>query len=81
MPFLETSIAAHSSNMDQNPEELMARFEELSVLETEFEEVELEIRKQPLALCSIRSLKETGAFSRGTEHNGILPIDSVLEHG
>ncbi|KAF1848075.1 uncharacterized protein K460DRAFT_333740 [Cucurbitaria berberidis CBS 394.84] len=37
-------------HMDENPEDIMARFEELSVLETEFEEAELEILRKAEAL-------------------------------
>ena len=41
-----TSCLEHSIAMEQpKPEELLARFEELSVLEAEFEDVELEISK------------------------------------
>lgn len=48
MPFLENPIAIHLRTMDpnQSSEELVAKFEELSVLESEFEQAELEIRKQ-----------------------------------
>lgn len=45
MPFIETSIAMCSHTEHPGPEDLMAKFEELSVLETEFEEAELEISK------------------------------------
>lgn len=44
MPLLETSIALHPRNMEQNSDEIIAKFEELSVLESEFDDVELEIR-------------------------------------
>jgi hypothetical protein len=37
--------------MEQMPEELMARFEELAALEHEFEDVEDEISKSHFLLC------------------------------
>lgn len=45
MPFLGSPIPVriHKMSEMEKPEELMARFEELSVLETEFEDVEVQI--------------------------------------
>ena len=57
MPFLETFITEHLAHRGRKmaetrtPEEALARFEELSLLETEFEDVELEISKLP-SQCS-----------------------------
>lgn len=54
MPFLGSPIPVriHKMSEMEKPEELMARFEELSVLETEFEDAELEIRESPLLGCT-----------------------------
>jgi hypothetical protein len=45
--FIGSSLAVRPRDMADNeaPELLMARFEELSVLETDFEDIELEISK------------------------------------
>lgn len=43
MPLLGSPIASHPRKMEQNPDEIIAKFEELSVLESEFDDVELEI--------------------------------------
>lgn len=54
MPFLESSISAslvvraRTMAETHTPEEVLARFEELSVLESEFEDVELELSKMVL---------------------------------
>lgn len=50
MPFLETAITYHNQNMahdhadhEETPEQLEAKFEQLSLLEYEFEEAESEV--------------------------------------
>lgn len=46
MPFLDQPINASATARimaEQNPEEILARFEELSVLEAEFDDAEAEI--------------------------------------
>lgn len=59
MPLLEQliNISATARTMtEHNPEEVLARFEELSVLESEFEDVELELSKTNTACGSLRIL-------------------------
>lgn len=52
MPFLETTIAYHTHKMahdhaehEQTPEQLEVQFEQLSLLESEFEDAESEVSK------------------------------------
>lgn len=48
MPFLGTPIAYRTmapAFVEQKPEEILANFEELSVLETKFEDAEAEISR------------------------------------
>jgi hypothetical protein len=48
MPFLEQPISASvtlRTMAEQIPEEVLARFEEIHMLEAEFEDVELELSK------------------------------------
>jgi hypothetical protein len=56
MPYIESSLntqplAFHNIKMaDAAPEEVKARFEELSVLEAEFDDAELELS---MAICAV----------------------------
>jgi hypothetical protein len=44
MPHVESPIAIRSmAGQIHNPEEILANFEELSILESEFEDVEIEL--------------------------------------
>lgn len=43
MPFLDNLIVTSRLMAEQNPEEINATFEELDLLESEFEDVELEL--------------------------------------
>jgi len=43
MPFLANLTIANSPMAQQTPEQVLANFEELSLLESEFDDVELEL--------------------------------------
>lgn len=63
MPFLDSQ---HSGNMTApiDAEEVLARFEELSVLEAEFEDAELELSRELPAAWSCAPERATQMLTR-----------------